>query len=486
MQSKASVNDEASDIGINWISTGNLDFSRYYVENLKKVKPADIRRVIDKYFNKNNMTIVMLLPETAKNKNNLKDKHFKVNNSLKQYKLDNGIKLIMYEDKNTELVSVNVLMKGGVLFEENDKKGITYFLSKMLLAGTKKYSKKNLIELFENNGGTISTFAGNNSFGIRTLFLKDDTERLLPVIKDILKNSIFPEKEIEKTRKEIISEIESVSEKLFGIAKIKLFNKMFYNTPYENINIGSVKSIKNITRKDIVRYYRKFFTKDNVVVSVAGNMDYNIIKSVFGNNIKISSHKLKFNRNIQLPVKKSITFKTNTDKEQSLLLVSYYGPNVTSEDRYTEEMLWYVLNGQGSRLFVNLREKRELAYYVGMFPFYGLKAGLMNFYIGTVKNKIDIAHKGMLKEIKKLIKSGITKQELESAKREALSDKIKEFEGVNNIAFNIGLNYLYGYKDITINSYKRRINSISVAEVNKFIEKYFKYKPWFNLFILGL
>ncbi len=488
LSGKESIRGTASDIGINWISTGNLNFSEYYVNNIKKVTKKDIKRVIKKYFTKDNLTAIKLLPEKDKPKLNQRKEIFNQGNNIEEITLKNNIKLLVYKDMAAKLMSINILFKGGLLFEKKEKHGITYFLSKLLLSGTKKYSREKILKIFENNGGSISTFAGNNSFGIRTLFLKEDLKKVLPVLNSILSAAKFPNSEIERNRKEILSELSSVKEKLFGIGKIKLFSIFYKGLPYEDLKMGNEKSIKNISKFDLIKYYKKFICNNNVVVSIAGavkNRDIKLIKKNFQKKIKLSAKKLVIPPLKTLPVNKNIVFSTNIKKTQSLMFISYYGTTVNSRDRYKEELLWYILNGQGSRLFVNLREKKELAYYVGFFPFYGLSSGLINFYIGTIKSKIKTAEKGMRKEIAKLIKNGITEKELTAAKREAISDRFKEFEGVNNIAFNIGLNKLYNIKDITIKAYKNKISKITKNDINEFIKKYLKDKPSGTLFILG-
>ncbi len=486
LKGKESVTSYAADIGINWVMTDNVNFSGYYVENIKKVKKEDIYRVLKKYFNNNNLTLIELLPSSLKNNINKFNKD-KSKSKIKEVTLKNKIKVLLSPDNSIPMISMNILFKGGVIFENKNKKGLTYFLSKLLIGDTKKYKREYIVSTFENNGGNISSFCGNNSFGIKTLFFKEDMDKVLPLLSDILIDSKFSSKEVEKKRREILNELKENNESLFGIAKVKLFNIMYKNTPYETINMGNMRSIKSITRYDIREMYKKLININNMIISISGDFkEINLVRKLnkyFG-NLELSKKDLKINK-VNKSLKRIITFKTNIDKKQSLLFISYYGASIPDNDRYKEELLWYILNGQGSRLFVNLREKKELAYYVGFFPFYGLKSGLINFYVGTVKDKINIAKKSLIYEINKLIKDGITIEELESAKKEAFADKIKEFQSIEGRSFNIGLWSLYSIKNIGINEYKRVIDKITVNDLNNFIKKYFYKKKYLILEIIG-
>ena len=165
------------------------------------------------------------------------------------------------------------------------------------------------------------------------------------------------------------------------------------------------------------------------------------------------------------------------DKTQSLLLVTYYGLSVRDADRPKMELLWYVLNGQGSRLFTNLREKKELAYYTGMFPFYGLTTGLSIFYVGTVKDKLNEAKKGIREEIDYIIKNGITQKELDGARQELISDKMKSFQANSSIAFDFALEELYNKRILTVKEYKKILDNISLKEMNEFVKVYYKDAP---------
>ncbi len=475
----------ARELGINWISTGNVYFSKYYVKNIKKVTLADIEKVIKKYFTKDNLTFISLA----------NTKYRKVRKSIQRRKtsfkklvLNNGMKIVLNKDSTIPMVTIRIVFKGGVLFEPEDKYGLTYFLSKMLLRGTKNYSREAIIKTIEEKGGMIDTFVGNNSFGITINILKNDIKSGLKILSDIVINSVFPKKEIEKVREIILNEIKQQAEEIFLIGKKVMFKSIYNDYPYGELKTGTLQSIKNIKREDIILHYKFLCTPKNSVLSISGDFNDNI-KEIIKRNFK--NYKKRLKKEIIEPIYKipktirSREIVTNINKEQTLLLISFYGIDVRNKDREKAELLWNILNGQGSRLFTAVREKKALAYYVGMFPFYGLTTGLFVFYVGTVADKVNIAKKEILKEIRKMVKNGITEKELNSAKKEAKAEKLREFQSNASISLNFALDELYGTGIRTIEEYNKIINSISIQEMNVFIKKYFNTNNYHIIMVKG-
>lgn len=474
----------AQDIGINWVSTGNINFSKYYVENIKKVKYNNILSVAKKYFNKNNLTFISLANTKYKKENNVSKK---VKSKLEDAVLNNGMKILMNKDTIIPMVTIQMIFKGGLLFEPKGKEGLTYFLSKMILSGTKKYARKKIVETIESKGGSIGTFGGNNSFGITVNIMKKDVKDALKILSDIVENSTFPEEEFKKEKRLLLDEIKQQDEELFNVGKRVMFKTVYGDFPYGEIQTGKIDSIENISREDLINYYKKICVPNNTVLSLSGDVDdkiLDLIKENFSgyNNSGDNLNEQKFVIPEEIESREIVT---NINKKQTLLLIPFYGIDVRDKDRAKSDILWNILNGQGSRLFTSVREKKHLSYYVGMFPFYGLTTGLFVFYAGTVADKVELAKEEILKEIKELVKRGITEEELEASKKEALSQKLREFQANDSISLNLGLDKLYGIRAETIDEYKKRIDSYTVDDMNRFMRQYFDNDRYYTIIIKG-
>ncbi len=482
-KNKETINSLAGDLGINWVLTGNINFSKYYTDGLRKVSKEEIITVVQKYFSIDNLTFIKLLPEGYKKQ--IKHSSKKIKSKTYIDKLDNGLRIVLHQNKELPFISISMVFKGGVLFERENKKGLTYFLSEMLLCGTKQYSRNKLLSIIEDSGGNIHSFAGNNSFGINIEIFKEDIDKTLNIIKNILLNCTFPLKEFKRVKMETIQRIKSSQERIFGIGKRILFKEMYENYDYSSLNTGDEKSVGNIKRKDLRNHYKKLAAPENAVLSVSGDFNIKEIKKKLNKVLKDWKNKgslLKEKPFVMQGLKKEIKEKVN--KKQSLFFLCYYGLSVRDNDRIKAELLWNILNGQGSRLFINLREKKELAYFTGMFPFYGLTTGLFVFYIGTTKDNLNLSRKGMFEEVDALIKEGITEKELSAAKKGFLSDKLKIFQANKSISFDYALENLYNNRIIKIKDYKEKINKINLKDMNQFVKRILN-KPYKIIILEG-
>ncbi|MBU1076835.1 MAG: insulinase family protein, partial [Spirochaetes bacterium] len=485
-KSRETINSRASDLGINWAIADNIKFSEYYVDGLRKVSRKDLVKVAEKYFSRNNLTYIELLP-------GIEEKGSQINESkqeesvTKTESLKNGLAMILHRDNSLPFISISLVFKGGVLFEPATKKGLTYFMSRLLLSGTKKYSRKRLISTIEDKGGDITSFAGNNSFGIRIEVFKSDAEEALKILKDLVLNCTFPLKEVNRIRGEILQEIRSTDERIFDTGKKLLLQEMYGKYDYSYANTGETNTIKMISSTDIRDHYKKLVQSGNCILSVAGDIRIKDIKemaeSVFKQWKKGQVHLSETAFDLPVEIKKEV--KKSVDKKQSLLFLSYYGISVRDQDRIKAELLWNILNGQGSRLFTNLREKKELAYYTGMFPFYGLTTGLFVFYVGTVRDKLELSRKGLFEEINDLIKKGVTEKELQSAKKEFLMDKYRSFQSPNSISFEYALEQLYNGRVLSMHDYKEMIDSIDLITMNRFVRARLADKPYKMIILEG-
>ncbi len=427
------------------------------------------------------------MPEELRKKDSIQSAEIQKNKTVAE-KLDNGLRVILNRNNDLPFINISLIFKGGVLFEPADRKGLTHFLSKMLLAGTDNKSKEEILSAIENKGGTISAFAGNNSFGITIEIFKQDFSECMGIIKDILINSEFHEKEIKKVRIEVLQEIKAIDEKIFGIGKKILFKEMYEGYDYSSLNVGNEKSIQNIKKEDLKKHYSKLVVPANGVLSISGDISLSRIKEDLKKSLgkwtrKKEKLKEKEFLNLGYIIEKQV--EEEIDKTQSLLFIAYYGLSVRNDDRIKAELLWHILNGQGSRLFTNLREKKELAYYAGMFPFYGLTTGLFVFYAGTVQDKLKLAQEGILEEINNIIKNGISDKEFKAGKQEFLSEKIKAFQANSSIAFDYALEKLYNNRILTIADYKNMLDEIDLKSINKFIQSYFSDKPYKVIILKG-
>jgi len=162
------------------------------------------------------------------------------------------------------------------------------------------------------------------------------------------------------------------------------------------------------------------------------------------------------------------------EKKQALIMIGFQGISIKSEDRYTFEVMTSILSGGGSRLYQSLRNQMGLAYSVGSFSFIGLEdPGAYVFYVATAPEKIEVASDGLLEEIKKLITLEVSEDELNRAKKDLIGAETIHLETNQALAFQCGLDELYGLGYRNFNQYASEINEVTEEDIRKVAAEYF-------------
>ncbi len=473
--SQETMEDRATDLASNELVVGDVNFSENYVKQIQKVNREEIRRVANKYFRRNNLTITLLKPavEKAATKPKISVKKPPL---INKYEMPNGMNLLVRENHTLPTVFMQVVFKGGLRFENQDNNGICNFVRSMLLKGTKTKSARQIADEIESLGGAIDTYGGNNSFGCSVSVLKEDFDTGLDILADVIMNSSFPSGEIERERRIILAQIKAQEDDIFNAA-FKLFKEtLFTRHPFKFQSIGTAQSIAKLTRADLIKYYDEFCRPNNMVLAVYGDVKASeVAKKVEQAFADFKAQPLPL---IQIPQElKPTQVRVATEymeKKQAVIMIGFQGINVKSEDRYTFEVMTSILSGGGSRLYQSLRERLGLAYNIGSFSFIGLEdPGAYIFYIATAPEKIETARDGLLEEIKKLITNEVSEEELNRAKKDLIGTETIRLETNQALALQSALDELYGLGYENFKRYASDINQVTQEDIKKVAAKYF-------------
>jgi len=393
---------------------------------------------------------------------------------MKISKLKNGLTLI-YENKKTETVTVEVTVKVGSNYENEKISGISHFIEHMMFEGTRKrVGAKEISGEIESIGGEVNAYTSNERTCYYIKVPKKHLDKALDLLSDILKNSIFAPKRIEKERKIILKEINLHKDEpryyQWVVFQKALFKKIKVRLP----TAGTVKSVKGLTRRVLVDYFHKYYVANNMIVSVVGD--------VSGLKSKISKYFGKFRKGIvpdyedvnEPEQTKKIVAKEKRKILNSYMVLGYKTPNRVSGDSYVLDVLKAILGkGQSGRIENEIRNKYGLAYEVGVYHEPSQKYGFFAVYLNTHKKNIPLAVKLILKEFKGLNK--LSKKELEEAKGYLEGKFILDNEDTHDRADELGFWELVSdAKDH--DKYLSRIRKVTVKDVQKVAKKYFSDK----------
>jgi len=465
---------KASDAGSNWMLTRNLNFSRHYLDEISKVKPADIQRVAKQYLRDEGLNITSINPPGTLAATQ-KAEHDAKPGDIKKFTLSNGLRLIVREDARLPLVSINAVFRGGLLAETRETNGITRLFSRALLKGTKTRSAEKIADQIEGVGGSIGSDSGNNSFSIGVDVMQPDLALGIEILSDVLLNPVFPDREVELEKTSQVAGIKADDEQVTSVARNLLRENLFGAHPYGLRNLGTQESVDKISPAQLREFHKKFTTAKNGVIAVFGAVKAEEVKRLFEKYLAaMPSGELAFEKVEPAASVAGISpAVAHLDKKQAVLMIGYQGAAVNDPDRVALELISEASSDLGSRFFNRIREQMGLAYFVGASQFCGLAPGAFIFYLGTDPKKIEPVTQEMRSEVAALAKDGLSPEELTRAKAKLIGGEAIRNQSNAAFAAACAVDELMGEG---FDSYKHRkdeIEKVSLDDVRRVASKFF-------------
>jgi len=406
---------------------------------------------------------------------------------VKKITLNNGLRIITLSQKSTEAVTVLVLVGAGSKYEKKEISGISHFLEHMFFKGTKKRPDKlKIAEDMDRIGGLYNAFTGDDYTGYFAKVASAKFDTALDWVSDVFLNSTLPDKEVAREKGVIIEEINMIYDNpMLQVAL--LWNKLLYGDQPAGWDIaGNKDSISAIRRHDLVNYMEGQYVASNTIVCVAGKINESAaakkIKNCFS---KISTAKPE--RKVEVFEKQespeSILSFRKTDQTHFCLGVRGY--NLFHPRRYAQEILGIILGGMmSSRLFMEIREKLGLAYYIKTSVEANPDTGFLVTQAGVDNKKAEKAINTILKEYKKIASKKIPPAELKKAKDYIKGKMALLLEPSEAFASFYGIQELLEGTILNQKEIYAKINKVSAEEVQLIAKEIFRPEK-LNLSVVG-
>jgi predicted Zn-dependent peptidase len=356
--------------------------------------------------------------------NNLTVNYQENEKKIDHFVFNNGINLIVIENSATNVIAGRIFLKnGGGRWEKRSQAGIFHLLAAVITKGTENLSSVEIAERVESMGASLGTDAATDYFLVSLKTVAADFEEMLPLAAEILRSPTFPPAEVELEKHLTLQNLLSQKEQPFNVAFNQLREMMYGEHPYGVSIVGTEQSVSNLTPFDLKQYHSTYFRPDNLVISLAGKVTkeaaIKMVEKVFGDW-----------QPPQTPIPQIILDPASTqphqvrikqDTQQSIIMLGYLAAGVKSEDYPILKLLsTYLGNGLSSRLFVELREKRGLAYDVSSFYPTRLDKSQFVVYMGTAPQNTEVAIEGLQREVERLWERTLSSEELQAAKNKLL------------------------------------------------------------------
>lgn len=402
-----------------------------------------------------------------------------------------GLTLITVPMPQVQSVTVMILVGVGSRYEEKNINGISHFLEHMAFKGTEKRpSALAISSIIDGIGGEFNAFTTKDHTGYYIKAASKHLPLLVDVLSDMLLHSKFDPVEIEKERGVIIEEIN-----MYEDTPMRRVSDLYENLLYGDTKLGRDISgrkevIKKVDRGDFLSYIERFYRAGNTMVTIAGGIDEkesgikldNLVSGYLGN---WNGRKVVEIEKADDSQKKPGLLVSYKDTQQAHLCIGFRSYDLTDPKRYALSVLTSILGGgMSSRLFIEVRERRGLAYYVRSWNEQYQDVGNFVTQAGVDTVRIDDAVKVMIEEFYKMRDEKITSEELLKAKEYVKGRFTLELEDSKNVAHLFASEELLEKQILTPEEILEKVDAVTIEEVSEVAKEIF-VRNNLNLAIIG-
>lgn len=401
--------------------------------------------------------------------------------------LKNGLALITINLPRLESVATMLAVGGGSRYETKNINGISHFLEHMFFKGSKKYPSAEEISEIIDGIGAVNNAATDKEV---TYFWVKSAAKHIELSSDILSSmaseSLLKEEEIEREKGVIIEELRMYQDNPSHYVWNLYERLQFGDQPLGWDIGGNEKTVLSLKREDFVNYMNSLYSPKNMALIYAGKIPENIqevAEKYFEKLPDRSQHGFKPFKKIKQTSPQVNVFYKKTDQVNLVLGVEGY--DRYDPKRYVARVLGIILGeGMSSRLFIQVRARRGLAYHVAAFHNPYKDTGFFAIYGGLKLEKIEEALKIIKDELFKIAAEGITAKELQKAQEMESGRMALRTESTNFLAEYFGVRFVLDRKIESLEEYLKAINQVTVEEVQQVASELFQ-KDRFNLQIIG-
>jgi zinc protease len=388
--------------------------------------------------------------------------------------LPNGMTVLVREDPGVGVVAASLHVRAGSMFETEATAGITNFVQRVLLRGTEKRSALALAEAAEELGGSLEASGEVESAEVRAAAIARQWEPLLALLAEVVIESTFPAAEVERERTLLLGQLQTRADNPFPRAFDTALRDVYGAHPYAWPALGRRESVTQLSRDALVAHYRAIYRPDRMVLAVSGNVPRaGVVAAAERLFRRLPSGSSAPRPPSVEPTPRGELRVVERDAKQAQVLVGFLAPSVLHEDYAAVRVLAIVLGGgMSSRLFVELRDRRGLAYSIGVLATARTGPALFAPYLGTAPANADAALAGMLAEVDRVRAQPIDEQEVSRAKAYLLGTLAMDRRTNARFAWYLAFYELIGAGWDWPQRFARVVDSVTAADLARVAQRY--------------
>ncbi len=393
---------------------------------------------------------------------------------MQTFVLKNEIRII-HQETNSPVSHFGVLINTGSRDEEADEQGIAHFIEHVIFKGTKTRKAFHILNRIEDVGGELNAYTTKEETAVYATFLSEYYQRSMELISDLLINSTFPAKELEREKEVVIEEINSYKDSPSELIFDEFEEILFDGHPIARNILGTPELIKTFSKSSILKFMDENYHTDQMVLSSVGNIPMSkfirLCEKYFGHIPEKTRSKKRSDDYHYQPEKRVL----QKDTFQAHCIIGNLAPSIFSPQRMQMVLLNNILGGpsMNSRLNMALRERNGMAYnvesgYTGYFD-----TGEFSVYFGTDKENLDQALWLVNKEFRMMKEKLMGIVQLSRAKKQLIGQLAISTENREDLMLSIGKSFLFFNRVDSLDTIFKKIEQIESSDIMEIANEIF-------------
>jgi zinc protease len=445
LRQRSTTRGIASSLAHSWLSVGNLDYDRAFLDRVSALTVETITDTARRYLVDSGMSRVSLHPQGSLKKTPRNGARSRREEAQK-IPLGNGLTLLVGENPRLPLVSLRAQFLAGVPVETDATAGVTQVTAQMLTKGTTTRNDEQIAALLEDRGGQLIAAGDAHRLVVGADVMKGDEALAMDLLRDLLTQPAFPGSHLPKVKKRQSASIREEMEDPLTVGLRRARRDIFAGLPYARTALGSLETVDRLDDALCTQLWRERVQARNGVISIFGDVNVEEVRDLVEQHLGTLVEGAKSTAGFGAmpftakPAQASVTL----DKEQGILVLGFGTVGLAHEDAAALHLIDVACSDMGSRLFNRIREELGLAYFVGAQSFHALGSGAFYFYVGTDPKKLDVVEAVLRSEVADLAANGLRSDEIARAKTSWKSAWLRQQQGNGAMADALGWEELNG------------------------------------------
>jgi predicted Zn-dependent peptidase len=405
--------------------------------------------------------------------------------------LPSGVRIVTEREKSVRSAAFGIWVNVGSRDENTKTAGASHFLEHLLFKGTKRRSALEISSAIEAVGGDTNAFTGKEYTCFYARVIDKDLPLAVDVICDLITSSLVEPADVDAERKVVLEEIAMRDDDPSDLIHDLFLENYYGDSTLGRPILGSVKSIKNMSRQTVFDYYRNKYQPQDLVVSVAGNIKHRQVVRMVEDALSKDSFLDRANKSSASLIrpdsktkvtgagKVSLTYRKT---EQAHLIYGVPGVARNDSRRFALSVLASALGGgMSSRMFQEIREKRGLAYSVYAYPQQFAGTGVLTFYVGCKPDKAYEVSALIQQILADVAKNGLTAEEINRAKGSVSGSLVLSQEDTGSRMNRIGKAELVSGKVLSFDEILKEIAAVTPDQIIEIARQSIKVSPTLSI-----